>query len=89
MTRAEIAGALQMLNSQGTRNRAVALRKMLEPKFHTAVVNRIIADLKSYAEWSARLDLEDDETTALGAAASKSADPRPPKEKRGAKGKGG
>lgn len=87
MTRAEISGALQVLNANGTRNRAKAVQAMLSPKFAAPVVNRILADLKSYPEWAARLDLEDAEVPR--AAASAPADPKPPAAKPKKKGKGG
>lgn len=80
MTRAEISGALQALNAQNVRNRAQALQPMLAAKMAPAAVNRILADLKSYPEWSARLDLEDNETAPLG---TKMADPGPKKKARG------
>lgn len=94
MTRAEISGALQVLNAGNTKNRGSAIKAMLAPKFAPKVVDRILADLKSYPEWAARMDLEE-ATPATGAAPAdpqdisrdktKAKKPRPPSKKAGTK----
>ncbi len=87
MTRGEVSGALQALNATNTRDRRAALRKVLAPRMAAPAVERVIADLKSYPEWNARMDLEEGVVTAP--AASLPADPAPPKAKAKPKAKRG
>jgi hypothetical protein len=59
VTRADIQGALKVLNATGTKNRRAALTAMLTKEHSPAQVTKALADLESYPEWSARLDLEE------------------------------
>jgi hypothetical protein len=59
MTRAEVSGAILALNATNTKNRAAVLRPILAAKLGPKAVERVLADLKSYPEWAARMDLEE------------------------------
>lgn len=75
MTRGEISDALQALNATNTKDRAAAIRAMFLPKYAPHLVERVVADLKSYPEWAARMDLEDGVTAIPPSSAP--ADPAP------------
>jgi len=58
VTRADITGALKVLNATDTKNRKAALTAMLAKEHSPAQVEKAMADLPSYPEWAARMDLE-------------------------------
>lgn len=77
ITRADISGALKVLNATNTKNRRAAIETMML-KEHTALqVARALDDLPSYPDWQARLDLET--VISSGAEGAVSAIPDVPK----------
>ncbi len=58
ITRADISGALKVLNANEIKDRKSHLEKMLSGAHSPKDVAKVISDLKTYPEWSARLDLE-------------------------------
>ena len=67
ITRADITGALKVLNANNISDRRAHLGAMLAKEHTAADVARVLTDLESYPEWAARLDLE--AAPALAAAA--------------------
>ena len=58
VTRADIQGALKLLNAMNTKSRKLALTAMLSKEHSPKDVKKALADLASYPEWTARMDLE-------------------------------
>lgn len=58
ITRAEICGALKMLNANNVPNRRGHIQNMLAAEHTAKDVAKVLQDLESYPEWSARADLE-------------------------------
>lgn len=58
ITRAEISGALKMLNATETPDRKRNLKSMLSVEHNAKDVAKVLSDLDSYPEWAARMDLE-------------------------------
>ena len=58
VTRADIQGALKLLNATNTKDRKAALTKMLSAEHGAKDVRKALADLETYPEWAARMDLE-------------------------------
>lgn len=76
ITRADIAGALKLLNANNTPNRRGWLQNMLKAHHPQKYVDKALADLESYADWGPRVDLETPADT------SASAIPAEPKKKK-------
>lgn len=81
ITRADIAGALKVLNSNGIKDRKKHLHSMLAAEHPIKAVEKVLTDLNSYPEWSARMDLEIVEPSSAEAVAAPLARPRPKKKK--------
>lgn len=58
ITRADITGALKLLNANNLKDRRAHLKKMLEVQHTPKDVAKALADLESYPDWAARLDLD-------------------------------
>lgn len=58
ITRGDVAGALKVLNATGSRDRRGALKAMLGKEHGPRDVERALADLESYPEWSAGAHLD-------------------------------
>ncbi len=69
ITRADVAGALKVLNSNNTPNRRGWLQNMLLAEHSAKDVAKALGDLESYPEWSKRADLESTGPASAGAAA--------------------
>ena len=70
VTRADIQGALKVLNATETKGRKAALKAMLGKEHSPAQVTKALADLDSYPEWAARMDLEEPAPAKKGKAQS-------------------
>lgn len=66
VTRADIQGALKVLNANDMKNRRAALTVMLEKEHAPRDVKKALADLDTYPEWTARMDLEEPAPTKKG-----------------------
>lgn len=77
ITRADMCGALKVLNASGIKDRKKHLHAMLVAEHPVKEVAKVLADLTSYPEWSARLDLEAVEPLPSEAVAAPLARPRP------------
>ena len=58
ITRADIQGALKVLNATNTKDRRSAIKAMVRAEHTPNDVDKILSDLVSYAGWGARIDLE-------------------------------
>lgn len=58
VTRADMRGALKVLNATNTQGRREALTAMLGKEHSPKDVKKALADIESYPEWAARLDLD-------------------------------
>ena len=58
ITRADISGALKLLNANEIKDRKKHLHAMLIKEHPPKAVDKVLSDLQTYPEWSARLDLE-------------------------------
>ena len=71
ITRADIVGALKVLNAGNIPDRKKNLKAMLSKEHSAKDVAKVLSDLDSYPEWSARMDLE-----VVASAAGESAVPK-------------
>lgn len=76
LTRADIAGALKLMNSNGIKDRKKHLKAMLVAEHPIKAVTKVLSDLDSYPEWGARMDLEIAVPLASEAVAAPLARPR-------------
>lgn len=58
ITRADIAGALKVLNANSLKDRRTHLANMLKAEHPQRIVDKALLDLESYPEWHARTDLD-------------------------------
>lgn len=58
ITRADIVGALKLLNANEVKDRLRHLRTMLEKEHSARDVKKAMDDLESYPEWQMRRDLD-------------------------------
>lgn len=77
ITRADIAGALKVLNANEIKDRKKHLHAMLLKEHPLKAVTKVLADLQTYPEWSARMDLEAVVPAPSEAVAAPLARPRP------------
>lgn len=82
ITRADIAGALKVLNANGIKDRRKHLTAMLTVEHPVKSVSKALADLPSYPEWQARMDLEEVAPDPAKVVAPPLARPRPVKKKK-------
>lgn len=83
ITRADIAGALKVLNANEIKDRKKHLHAMLLKEHPLKAVTKVLADLHTYPEWSERMDLDAVAPAPSEAVAAPLARPRPkPKKKK-------
>ena len=58
ITRADVQGAIKVLNASNTKGRREKIKAMLSAEHSLKDVDKILNDLESYPEWMARIDLE-------------------------------
>ena len=58
ITRADISGALKVLNANNVKDRRKHLAEMIAKEHTQKDVDAVMDDLSSYPAWNARLDLE-------------------------------
>ena len=77
ITRADIAGALKLLNANNIANRRGHLQNMAAAEHPPLEVTKILSDLESYKLWAPRMDLEAAPAPETGASAVPIAAPVP------------
>lgn len=58
ITRADVAGALKVLNANDLQGRKGHIEKMVRKEHPERHVQKVLMDLESYPEWHARTDLD-------------------------------
>lgn len=82
ITRADISGALKLLNANEIKDRKKHLHAMLLVNHPIKAVGKVLSDLSTYPEWAARMDLETVEPSPAESVAPPLARPRKPKPKK-------